>query len=201
MDEKGLRLDFFIAIGALVISALTAVTLAYQTRVIGNEFAAAVWPYLNINVTYDTNGETFQIENDGLGPALIRSAQLWVDGRKVPGWAQYISALGADPKLHPFFRKGTHMTMSSVDAAMTVRAGDVKTVFLLRFPTTPPMPSVLAHALGLDLCYCSLNGSCFTLHATSNATPRTTHVSNCTASTAISAAFRGFPKRPRSRKD
>lgn len=201
MDAKSLRLDFFVAIGALLISAITAATVAYQTHVIGNQYAAAVWPYLGMNVTYDIRSETFQIQNEGLGPALIQSAQLSVDGKKVPGWAQYIYALARDPKIRPFFRKGIFMSMASVDASTTLRAGDSKTILLLRFPTAAPTVNLLAHALTLDFCYCSLNSSCWTLHAASNGIPRTSHVSGCTGSAAISAAFRGLPKRPVSGKD
>ena len=44
MNEKAFRLDFFIAIAALLISALTAGALVYQTRVIADQYAATIWP-------------------------------------------------------------------------------------------------------------------------------------------------------------
>ncbi|MGC2633018.1 MAG: hypothetical protein WA215_02280 [Candidatus Cybelea sp.] len=56
MNDRNFRLDFFIAIAAVLISALTAGTLFYQTRVIGDEFAATIWPYLSVGTTYDTGG-------------------------------------------------------------------------------------------------------------------------------------------------
>lgn len=202
MDEKGFRLDFFVAIGALLISAVTAATLAYQTHVIGNQYAATVWPYLNVNATYSYYGAEIQLENDGLGPALIRSAQLSVKGGKVPGWAGYIHALVQDPKIRPFFRHGMTISMSSVDSSMTLRAGDTKTVFAVHFPAIVPPANIAAHTLAIDFCYCSLNGNCWTLHsAPERGMPRTAHVSGCTSSAAISAAYQGPPARSPSRKD
>ena len=103
MNDRNFRLDFFIAIAAVLISALTAGTLFYQTRVIGDEFAATIWPYLSVGTTYDTGGETIEVTNDGVGPALVRSAQLYVDGRKVDAWNDYIKAVSRDPELRGLF--------------------------------------------------------------------------------------------------
>ena len=46
VNEKAFRLDFFIAIAALLVSTLTAATLLYQTHVISDQYAATIWPYL-----------------------------------------------------------------------------------------------------------------------------------------------------------
>jgi hypothetical protein len=103
MNDRAFRLDFFIAIAAVLISAITAGTLFYQTRVIGDEFAATIWPYLSVGTAYDTGGETIEVANDGVGPALVRSAQLYVDGRKVRAWNDYLKALARDPELRKLF--------------------------------------------------------------------------------------------------
>ncbi|MGC2361137.1 MAG: hypothetical protein WA428_02310, partial [Candidatus Cybelea sp.] len=63
MNERTFRLDFFIAVAAVLISAITAGTLFYQTHVIGDEFAATIWPYLSVGTTYDTGGETIEVSN------------------------------------------------------------------------------------------------------------------------------------------
>jgi hypothetical protein len=103
MNDRAFRLDFFIAIAAVLISAITAGTLFYQTHVIGDEFAATIWPYLSVGTTYVTGGETIEVANDGVGPALVRSAQLYVDGRKVRAWNDYLKALARDPELRKLF--------------------------------------------------------------------------------------------------
>jgi hypothetical protein len=174
VNERAFRLDFFIAIAALLVSALTAGTLVYQTRVIGDQFAATIWPYLDLGTTFDVNGETIEVTNDGVGPALIRSAQLRVDGRAVRAWNDYIRALLQDPDVRSAFIRTRNrvltgsapqfgLSMSSIGPSSTLRPGESKT--LLKIMMTGSFPTALAkHTLVLDFCYCSLNGSCWTLH-------------------------------------
>jgi hypothetical protein len=43
VSEKAFRLDFFIAIAALLVSAASTIALIYKTRVIGAQYAATIW--------------------------------------------------------------------------------------------------------------------------------------------------------------
>ena len=105
MNDRAFRLDFFIAIAALLVSALTAGTLIYQTRVIGAQYAATIWPYLSVETTYDNpSGVTIALNNEGLGPALIHSAHLSVDGKDASSWYDYFIVLAReDSRLRSFF--------------------------------------------------------------------------------------------------
>jgi len=197
MKEREFRLDFFIAIAALLVSALTAGTLIYQTHVIGNQFAATIWPYLSVGTTYNSSGETIDVTNDGLGPALVRSAQLTVDGAPVHSWNDYLGVLATDPEFQPIFRRtraateagkgnGATLSMRSIGPSSTLRPGESDT--LLNFLLAERLPPQLMrkHSLSIDLCYCSLNGSCWTLHSTPgriSSDPRP--VSGCASSFAI----------------
>jgi hypothetical protein len=175
VNERAFRLDFFIAIAALLVSALTAGTLVYQTRVIGDQFAATIWPYLDLGTTYDVNGETIEVSNDGVGPALIRSAQLRVDGKTVRAWNDYIRALARDPgvrsaliRTRNALMKGSapqsSISMSSIGPSSTLRPGESKTLLKITVTGSFPTEALAKHTLVLDFCYCSLNGSCWTLH-------------------------------------
>jgi hypothetical protein len=176
MNDRAFRLDFFIAIAAVLISAITAGTLFYQTRVIGDEFAATIWPYLSVGTTYVTGGETIEVANDGVGPALVRSAQLYVDGRKVRAWNDYLKALARDPELRKLFLRAhaavqagsagnATITMSSIGPSSTLRPGESRTLLKISLPFSVPLRAMVKHAVALDFCYCSLNGSCWTFHA------------------------------------
>ncbi len=197
MSERAFRLDFFIAIAALLVSALTAGTLIYQTRVIGDQFSATIWPYLSVGSTYDADGETIVVTNDGLGPALVRSAQLRVDGSAVRAWNDYIATLQADPQFSPIFRRtraavtagrgrGATLSMSSIGPSSTLRPGESSRLLKLVFAYDVPPALLNRHSISIDLCYCSLNGSCWSLHSTPgriSADPKP--IAECTAATAI----------------
>ena len=206
VNEKAFRLDFFVAIAALTVSVLTSVTLLYQTRIIGQQYAATIWPYLSTGSTSDPDGIAVTVANDGLGPALIESAQLSVDGASVPSWGAYFARLTLDPTVRAFFVKtrrlsaagklppGAHITTGSLGPGTTIRPGDKVTILQVHLPGLP-LPAMLHHAFALDLCYCSLNGSCWTLHSESasekNEQPKA--VSRCTTAAAISASFATSP--------
>ncbi len=196
MNDKAFRLDFFIAVAAVAISAVTAAALIYQTRVIGDEFAATIWPYLSVGTTYNASGETIEVTNDGVGPALVRSAQLSVDGRKVRAWNDYLDAMQRDPELRKLFLRaqaavqagsasGT-ITMSSIGPSSTLRPGESRTLLKISLPFSVPLPAMLKHAVALAFCYCSLNGSCWTLHdIPGQISPDPASVSHCADRAAI----------------
>ena len=197
MNDRAFRLDFFLACAAVLVSALTAGTLIYQTRVIGDQFAATIWPYLSLGTTYDPNGETIELVNDGLGPALVRSAQLEVDGRRVRAWNDYVRVLAGDPELREVFRrsraavmagngKAATLTMGSIGASTTLRPGESDTLLKLSLAGSVPTAAMQKHAVSIELCYCSLNGNCWKLHANPgrmNANPRA--VSECAGNAAV----------------
>jgi hypothetical protein len=168
--EKAFRLDFAIAIGALLMSIVTTATLIYQTRVIHDEYAVTIWPYLSVSTTLDSNSERVELVNDGFGPALVRSAQLSVSGKPVRSWNQYMKMLLADP-LSKRAVKGSHSSAStsSVDASTIVRPGETKRLLQADLPAGVPLALLLNHPIALDFCYCSLNGDCWTLQATPGA--------------------------------
>lgn len=197
MNDRAFRLDFFVAIAAVLISALTAGTLWYQTRVIGDQFAATIWPYLSVGTTYDTNGETIYLVNDGVGPALIRSAQLSVDSRPVRSWNDYERVLAEDPSTRALWQRtyavasvrsggSADISTSSIGPSSTLRPGETKNVLKISFVANVSTQALTKHAVALDLCYCSLNGSCWTLHAMpGRINPDPQPVSRCATSAAI----------------
>lgn len=197
MNDRAFRLDFFIAVAALLVSGFTAATLLYQTRVIGDQFAATIWPYLSLGTTYDVNGETIEITNDGLGPALVRSARLTVDGTPAAAWDDYVLVLANDPDLRSSFArtraavaagkaKNATLSMRSIGPSSTVRPGESATLLKIALDGDVPTRALTKHSVTIDLCYCSLNGSCWTLHSTPGSiSPDPRPISGCPSASAI----------------
>lgn len=178
MQDRSFRLDFFIAIAALLISAVSAMALiyqsrviGYQTRVIGDQYAATIWPYLSVRENYNLRQEQVVLANDGMGPALIRSAVLEIDGRPVPSWTEYMAMLTAEIKAGaPQHGQSVAFTAQGVGAGSTLRPGASLPLFTASFSRDIENAAVrmmLKHRLTLRFCYCSLNGSCWTMQASS----------------------------------
>ncbi|HTZ54736.1 MAG TPA: hypothetical protein VMB20_06700 [Candidatus Acidoferrum sp.] len=198
MNEKAFRLDFAIAIAALLVSAAAAFALIYQTRVIAQQYAATIWPYLSVNSSYSPLGVTIQVANDGLGPALIDSAQLFIDDKAVPGWGTYLHDLEVNPALK---NVRASISSSSFGRSTTIRPGDSKLLFAIAFKRTIAPGALTAHTVGVRLCYCSINNSCWNLLATPGNDSRRTPqpVSDCTENTMISSDL-SYPSSPPRKK-
>ena len=175
MDEKRFRFDLLVALLALAISGVAAASSAYQTYVIRKQFSATVWPYLNF-ITSSSIDKYFELDvnNPGIGPALILDATVTRDGKPVVGpqtpanqpaievatAAERIAAK-ADEK-----KSGAHGHDSML--ASTILAGDVlpagQKLELLRVDGKFLTRHIVADIRRIDvtLCYCSLLGDCWT---------------------------------------
>lgn len=171
MNERVLRFDTIVAVCALLISTVTAGAMVYQTRVLGDQtrvleqqFAASNWPYLSVQTNRNSNTFGIAVTNDGAGPALIRSAQLFVDGRTVQGWSPLLEAVVRETA-GSGQRESFHADSVSIDASNTIRPGDSRT--LLAVAGAPPrvIDAVRSHHIALNFCYCALNGQCWRLRA------------------------------------
>jgi len=207
MKAKEFRLDFYIAIAALLVSVLTSATLLYQTRVISDQYASTIWPYLTVDSTFNQTGLSLSVTNEGVGPALIQSAQLVVDGTPVSGWQDYFARLFRDPTLHAYFvqlsaqvRAGKHpgsITTANLAPTQAIRPGDTRVILNINLQGIP-LGSLASHHLDLNLCYCSLNQSCWALKTSNgkHASPPQS-VAACPTSTEVEAPQNMFPAQPR----
>ena len=74
----------FVAILAVVINIITVSVYIYQTDIMQSQQHASVWPYVEWRGVYNQEtGYKLQIRNNGIGPALIKSALFYFDDQAV----------------------------------------------------------------------------------------------------------------------
>lgn len=95
VSEKPRKRDpeFWIAIGALAVSAIAMLTSFAQVSLQRNQERMLVWPHVTAKPSYSSNGYSFTATNKGLGPALVRRVELRVDGKLVKGWSGTLDSL------------------------------------------------------------------------------------------------------------
>jgi len=92
--------EFWIAIGALAVSAIAMLSSVLQFTVQRSQERAAAWPFISLNKAYSSEGFAFVVQNKGMGPALVRRVDVFLDGRPVEGWPGVLDGLyGAG---HPY---------------------------------------------------------------------------------------------------
>ena len=171
--EKRLRLDLLLAVCALLLSGVASIASVYQAHVIAQQFNvtqrqfnASVWPYMTLTTSVTSTTIQLTLTNDGLGPAIIRSASIEWDGKKsFASWrdmATTLAMLPPRPKLQPDM--SIDGNTSSLDPGEVVRASASRVLFSLHgwngFPTMIARNAV-RHALTVSICYCSLLDTCW----------------------------------------
>lgn len=134
----------FIGMVAVVVSAYTAVLQRDQTR-------AQVWPRL-LMYNAGTLGE-FRIANKGVGPAVIRSVRVEVDGKPASDWSQALTRLQLQDPDHVY----------STLSGLVLSAGD--DVAYLKPSSPEDFARIREHAgkrMGIKVCYCSVLNECWT---------------------------------------
>ncbi len=162
MGEKSLRFDLLIAVFALVLSGVASIASVYQAHVISEQFSATVWPYLTFSVTSSESTFSLSVANDGLGPALIRSAWITLDGKPQSSWRSAVLAMLTPlPATRGKTATGTYRSISPGEV---IRAGVTdEPISLHGFPglAAALQGAAVRRGASISICYCSLLGRCW----------------------------------------
>jgi hypothetical protein len=142
---KAIRIELLIATLALLASAAASIATVVQTRVVGQEMSASVWPYLTIEDTLSNDDYKLEVINQGLGPAIVQSADLSIDGKPQANWRAALRTIAAKDRHHIFNGAGESTQIIAVHKpglGDAVRAGYL------------PKPD-------LAVCYCSILQQCW----------------------------------------
>jgi len=154
---RGIRLDLVIAVCALLVSSLATAASWWQTRVIQQQLSAQVWPYVSAAVSMNDDVVQITLENDGLGPAVLRNASISIDGKMMPSYVDLLHAI-LGPHMLRRVPKGekVSLTISASSPGSVLRVSDPVVVFSLRSKHFAA-PFLRGLARGTTrVCYCAI---------------------------------------------
>lgn len=89
--------ETFVAIAALIVSISAVVVGIYEASLQRHHDRAEVWPRLEIGTfTNGAKGASIIVENSGIGPAIVESAVITLDGKPQHGWGGIVEGIGGD---------------------------------------------------------------------------------------------------------
>ena len=148
------------SIVALAVSVLALATGAYQTRLMQAQARASVWPIVSLGLSYfgnrDNGGFTWEVENNGVGPALIKSVTLSLDGKSMRNWDEVFQAL--------FGHGRENATVSSINGNVLPPSTNRETTIAAIRTTQPDEAKALFEAkdrFKMSVCYCSVYDECW----------------------------------------
>lgn len=140
--------ETFIALAALVVSVSAVAVGIYEAALQRRHDRAEVWPHLELSTFTTPNGASLSVENTGIGPAIIKSVVITVDGKRAGHWDDVLTMLLGHAPTAPF----SHSTI----AESALRPGDK--VMMLGLPNGD-MPSdfwTSVHRIAVVVCYSSV---------------------------------------------
>ncbi|PXA83223.1 hypothetical protein DMC47_44190 [Nostoc sp. 3335mG] len=163
------RLDLILAICAIFISAVSLVVAIQQSHTERSLVAADTWPYLQRILNNEYDGQrtiAIGISNDGVGPAKIKSVEMFYDGKPVTSGIDLLRqccGLDTGKPIPPQLPGGYE---SSIVDETVLRAGQDNP--MLKFHeaegTSPVVDRLRGSLLKISFkaCYCSTLDQCWT---------------------------------------
>lgn len=162
---------------ALFLGAYQARLMNEQTRLMQSQARAGVWPYVSIGYSLNNDGEkrgyTWEINNDGVGPARIESVTLTLDGKPMQHWSEVFQALFKDAAVPATYSQ----IYGKVLAPNTNRQTTIEALRLLDVEQARLFHAAQAR-LDMTICYCSVYDECWIARRQD---PNVTPIARCDA--------------------
>ena len=160
-SRRAFRID---AIASGFVGALALAVSTYNVYLQREQIRAQVWPHLEWTYTETGGGSQFEwnVENTGVGPAVVKAVRVRVDGKSVKTWGEALDLLGkVDPELKEFATYDDVIHEQLVGRVL----GSGVTHHPLRFGgTRPEEQKLLVRAYEkaeVEICYCSTLDECW----------------------------------------
>jgi hypothetical protein len=172
--KKGLRFETVGSIVAMIVGACALYITWDQARVMRAQQHAAVWPILTIDRATDTIDDrfltNFNISNAGVGPAILKSAELKTGETQLASWAEYRE------KLPETMRETSSVSHTSINGRVLAAADGFQPYGLswVRDDITRDDFKAVQFALSdivLEICYCSVFDRCWTTSSAATSSP------------------------------
>ena len=142
----------------ILVAVFSLLLTVYEARSARQSRLVSVWPRLGMSIS-DTAGHFYrEVANFGVGPALVRSVHMYVDGQPVRDWGAMLKAtLTNVPKgswYYSSFGRGSVLLPS----ARLQLLGVVSDSMAARLVAAEPRIKAV-------ICYCSLYEQCWTLRS------------------------------------
>jgi hypothetical protein len=138
------------AVIAALIGLLALGVSAYTANLQRQQVRAQVWPYLLVGS--DDGNQAIYVYNKGVGPAIVKSAQVFVDGKPQVDWTHVLAALGMPSQ---------GFVQSTINPNVLSPAEEVRIIKIPDEGRWRSFRDATVDRVKLDICYCSTLGECW----------------------------------------
>jgi hypothetical protein len=135
---------------ALLVAGYTAYVQRYTAEIQNRQVQAQVWPYV-ISGNDDLNF-ALTVSNQGVGPAIVRSVQVRMDGKSQSDWNHIVANMGLPP--HSFFQSTINRYVLSPGERLQIIRFSDKALW-------QRLESAALNRMSIEICFCSTLGECW----------------------------------------
>lgn len=170
LPRRSFRWDALAAMVASFVGLLALAIAGYTAYIQRQQVSAQVWPYL-ISTSSDSGSDYLWI-NKGVGPAIVKTVVVTVDGKPQRDWQAVMRALPVAP---PNYGQSTfnHNVLSAGETLQWLIFKDHDQFKSFR--------SAARHRLHYKVCYCSTLGDCWVNDSARNDDNARLEVDKCPA--------------------
>ncbi|HET7930600.1 MAG TPA: hypothetical protein VFL63_04320 [Rhodanobacteraceae bacterium] len=148
--KRGIRWDALAAIIASFVGLLALIVAGYTAYIQRQQVSAQVWPYL-LWASSDTSSDFLWV-NKGVGPAIVKSTLVLIDGKPQRNWKEVMQSLRIAP---PDYGQSTfnHNVISAGETLPWIIFKSHDQFQLFR--------QAARKRMDFKVCYCSTLGDCW----------------------------------------
>jgi len=145
--------EMIVAWSAMFISLLALLATMYEANLERENQLLSVWPRLTIQDSVsDSHGYSIRVSNKGLGPAIIKSTKIKLDGKQLNSWQDVFKKLKIS---------GSFTTVTSTLNASIISQNETVTVVKIAEANTGYKVGKDRERIDLEVCYCSVYEDCW----------------------------------------
>ena len=160
MNKKSwLSPEMVIGLCALVVSLVAVIVGVYSAYTDRTYARASVWPRVELNFHLSKNSDSsefgLKMTNSGIGPAIIKSVQMEMNGNYLKTWQDILLSAGED-------HQGIHLSTNNI-ASIVLPAERTVTTFHIKAKSKEMSGQVreMLKPLNISVCYCSVYDECW----------------------------------------
>ena len=151
--RRKLPSGLFISIAAIVVSVCALFISVFEVRIMREQQHAQAWPYVEWLPTFTKSGFTVDVENKGVGPALIRDVEISIDGEPIADYDDFLGEI---------LERDTGIFYSySTLSKRVLKPGE--NVTILKVSNEQDVQKIIntEKSVEMKICYCSVYNTCW----------------------------------------
>lgn len=153
MMTKHDRNQYLLSAAAMGMSALAMFFAFLELRSSDRQLEADVWPYVDLDISLNSDSVQIIATNKGMGPALIHEFRVVYQDEEVLHPLALLDAAGVNSE-------GVSMTNSSLSRSV-LASGERSVAMALSGPGVGLTVRDMVANMDIEICYCSVNDSCW----------------------------------------